>query len=64
MKEFLVGLLVLALTAVFSFVGILLLPLLLLLGLFLRVVLGFFLILFAIWLIGKVTLLLLRSGKS
>lgn len=57
-KEFLVGLLVILLTAILLIVGTLLLPLLLLLGVFLRFVLGLFLILFAVWLIGKVTLLL------
>ena len=58
MKEFLVGLLVLLLTAVLFVIGTLLLPLLLLLGFFLRFALGLVLILFAVWLIGKVTLFL------
>jgi len=57
LKSFLVGLLVIGMMSVLSVVGILLLPLLLLLGLFLRWVLGFFLILFTIWLVGKATLL-------
>lgn len=66
MKEFLVGLLVIVMMAVLSVFGILLFPLLLLMGFFLRWVLGFFLILFAIWLVGKVTLLLIGAtgGKQ
>ena len=56
MKEFLVGLLVILLIAVLSLLGILLFPLLLLMGLFLRFFIGAILILFVIWLIGKVTL--------
>ena len=59
MKEFLVGLLVILMMAVLSVVGILLFPLLFVLGFFLRWILSFFLILAAIWLIGKVTLLLI-----
>lgn len=59
MKEFLVGLLVILMVAVLSGLGFLLIPLLLVMGFFLRWILGFFLILFAIWLIGKVTLLLI-----
>ena len=61
MKEFFAGLLVLMMMAVLSLVGILLLPLLLVLGIFLRVFLGFFLILLAIWLVGKATLLLIDA---
>ena len=57
MKSFLVGLLVLAVVGLLSVAGLFLLPLLLVLGFFLRFLLGFVLILFTIWLIGKVTLL-------
>ena len=60
MREFFVGLLVLALMAILSVAGVLLIPFLLVLGIFFRVVLGFFLILFAVWLVGKITLLLIE----
>lgn len=59
MKEFLVGLLVILMVVVLSGLGFLLIPLLLVMGFFLRWILGFFLILFAIWMIGKATLLLI-----
>ncbi len=64
MKEFLVGLLVLLLICVLSGLGFLLWPLLLLLGFFLRFILGLALILFAIWIVGKVTLLLIEALKK
>ena len=64
MKEFMVGLLVLLLIAVFCVLGAVLLPVLLLAGFFLRWVLGLFLILFSIWLIGKLTLLVLEYFKK
>lgn len=66
MKEFLVGLLVVTMTVILSGVGFLLIPLLLVMGFFLRWILGFFLILFAIWLVGKATLLLIGviGGKQ
>lgn len=61
MKEFFVGILVLMMMAVLSVAGILLLPFLLVLGIFLRVVLGFFLLLFTVWAVGKITLLLIHA---
>ncbi len=61
MKEFFVGVLVLMMMAVLLGLGILLLPFLLVLGIFLRIFLGFFLFLFAIWAVGKVTLLLIHA---
>ena len=64
MKEFLVGLLVIFMMAIFCVLGILLFPLLLLMGFFLRWILGFLLILFSIWVIGKVTLLLIDSIRK
>lgn len=64
MKEFLVGLLVLVLACVMLVVGVLLFPLLLLLGIFLRVIVGFLIVLVVIWLVGKLTLLFLRSFSS
>ena len=57
MKSFLVGLLVLVLVGLLSVAGVLLLPLLLVLGFFLRWLIAFALIIFTIWLIGKVTLI-------
>lgn len=59
MKEFLVGLLVIMMMGVLSVVGLLLFPLLLLLGFFLRWILGLILLLAGIWLVGKVTLYLI-----
>ena len=59
MKEFLVGVLVVIMAMVLSGIGILLFPLLLVLGVFLRLALGLIVLLLAIWLIGKVTLLLI-----
>jgi hypothetical protein len=56
MKAFLVGLAVLALMGIFSVASLLLFPVLIVLGIFFRILLGFFLILFAIWLTGKLTL--------
>jgi len=57
MKSFLVGLLVIVLMGLFSVFAVVLFPLLLVLGFFLRYLLGIALIVFAIWLIGKFTLL-------
>jgi hypothetical protein len=64
MREFLVGLLVIVMALVLSGVGILLLPLLLVLGLFLRLTIGLIVLLLAIWLIGKVTLFLIDVLKK
>lgn len=64
MKSFLVGLLVIMITAVLSVIGILLFPFLLILGFFLRWIVGIFLILFTIWLVGKMTLLLIDALRK
>lgn len=64
MREFLVGLLVIALIVILSGLGVLLIPTLLLLGFFLRWLIGLALILFSIWLIGKCTLLLIAYLKN
>lgn len=53
MRAFLVGLLFLIAVTILAGVGVLLFPVLLVLTLFLRVFIGFFLVLFAIWLLGK-----------
>ena len=64
MKEFLVGLLMLAMFGVLSLLGFLLVPLLLVLGLFLRLILSLVLILFTIWLIGKATVVSIEIMKN
>lgn len=64
MKAFLVGVLVIFLLGVLSIAGVLLLPLLLVLGVFFRFVLGIVLIIFTIWLIGKVVLVSLDYLKK
>ncbi|HOW59035.1 MAG TPA: hypothetical protein PLO78_04850 [Candidatus Omnitrophota bacterium] len=60
MKAFWVGLLVLVMVIVLSGIGILLLPLFLVLGIFLRLVVGLFVLIFVIWAVGQVTLLLIE----
>ena len=57
MKEFFMGLLVLVMMGVFSIVGVLLLPVFLLLGIFLKILIGFLFAILVIWSVGKVTLL-------
>ncbi len=64
MKEFLVGVLVVVMALVLSGIGVLLLPLLLVLGVFLRLAVGLIVLLLAIWLIGKVTLFLIDALKK
>ncbi len=63
MKELLVGLMVIVMVMVLSGIGVLLLPLLLVLGIFFRLALGLVILLLAIWLIGKVTLFLIDTLK-
>ena len=58
------GLLVILMMGVLSVFGILLFPLLLVMGFFLRWILGFILILVAIWLVGKITLVLFDYLKK
>ena len=64
MKELLVGLLVVVMALVLSGIGVLLLPLLLVLGVFLRMAVGLLVLFLAIWLIGKVTLFLIESLRK
>jgi len=64
MRELLVGLLVVVMALVLSGIGVLLLPLLLVLGIFLRLAIGLVVLLFAIWLIGKVTLSLIDALRK
>ncbi|OGW79936.1 MAG: hypothetical protein A3G33_05005 [Omnitrophica bacterium RIFCSPLOWO2_12_FULL_44_17] len=53
MKEFFVGLIFLVAVTILAGIGFLLLPLLLLLTFFLRILVAFLLLCFAIWLLGK-----------
>jgi hypothetical protein len=64
MREFLVGLLVIVMALVLSGIGVLLLPLLLVMGIFLRLAVGLVVLFFGIWLIGKVTLFLIDAIKK
>ncbi|MFH1269879.1 MAG: hypothetical protein ABIH75_02320 [Candidatus Omnitrophota bacterium] len=64
MKAFLVGLAFLAAAALLTGVGVLLFPLIIVLGLFLRVILGFLFIIFAIWLLGKFIIFIWDKLKS
>ncbi len=64
MKEFLVGLLVVAVALILMVAGTLLFPLLLLLGLFLRFLVGIFILLFVIWAVGKLTLLAIEHLRN
>ena len=64
MKEFFVGLLVIFMTVFLSIIGIFLFPLLIVMGFFLRWIVSLLLILIGIWLIGKLTLLIINAvGK-
>ena len=60
MREFLVGLLVIIMALVLSGIGVLLLPVLLVLGVFLRLAIGLIVLLLAVWLIGKATFFLIE----
>jgi len=53
MKALLVGMIFIMAVAVLSGIGVLLYPFLLVLSIVLRIALGFALIIFAIWLLGK-----------
>lgn len=64
MKALLVGLLVVVFALLLSGIGILLMPLFLLLGIFLRVVVGFLVLVLVVWGIGKLTLLLIDWIKG
>ena len=64
MKEFLVGLLVIVMALVLTLIGFLLLPLLLVLGWFLRLAVGLIVLLLAVWLIGRATLFLIGGLKK
>lgn len=59
MLSFFVGLLVLILIGLFTAAGFFLFPLFLLLTLVFRIAIGFLLAVFVIWLIGKLTLMMI-----
>lgn len=56
MKEFFVGLLVILALLVLSIVGMFLFPFILVLSFFLRIVIYVGFVIFAVWLVGRVTL--------
>lgn len=64
MKEFFVGLIVLLLLGVFSVLGALLFPLIIVLSFFLKFILGALIFILMVWIIGKVTLLAVESIKN
>jgi len=53
MREFLVGLVFLIAAFALMGIGVLLFPLVIVLGLFLRIIFAFLFIIFAVWLLGK-----------
>jgi hypothetical protein len=61
MKEFAVGLLFIIICAILVGLGYLFLPLLLVLGIILRIAVISFLIIFAVWFLGKVIILILEA---
>ncbi len=64
MKEFFVGLVVLVLLGILSVVGMLLLPVILVLGFFVRFIIGILVFIFVVWLVGKAVLLSLDYLKK
>ena len=64
MKEFMIGLLVILIAGVVTLFGALFFPLLLLLGFFLRFLIGLLVSIFVIWLIGKTTLLAIEYFRK
>ena len=63
MKAFLVGLVFLVAVLLLSGIGILLLPLLVVLGFFLRLIIGAVLIILAVWLLGKFIIFVWETVK-
>ena len=64
MKEFFVGLLVLAMLLVLTIIGAVLFPFIVVLGIVLQGLIYFALVLFSIWLVGWVTLKAIEQGKK
>jgi hypothetical protein len=63
MKAFLVGLLVILSVFLLAGLGVLLFPFLLVLGFAIRILILVFICLFAIWLVGKLVLILIEALK-
>ena len=59
-----IGLVVLVLIGIFSLLSVLLWPLLLVLGIFFRLLIGLFLAFFMVWLVGKLTLLMIEALRK
>jgi len=64
MKAFLMGLVFLILVAILAGLGILLYPFLFVLGIALQIVISVIFVIFAIWLLGKLIILVWESLKS
>ena len=64
MREFFIGLLVIVAVLLLAGLGVLLFPLLLVLGLALRVLILILIGLFAVWLVGKLTLMLIDAFRK
>jgi hypothetical protein len=64
MREFFIGLLVIIAVLLLAGLGVVLFPLLLVLGLALRVLILILIGLFAVWLVGKLTLMLIEAFKK
>ncbi len=64
MREFIVGLLVLLMLAVLSVLGFLLFPLFIVMGLFLKLIVGILILLLSVWVIGKVTLVSIEALRK
>lgn len=64
MKEFLVGLSVLIILLLLSVAGAFLLPFIVVLGVFLKWLISLALLILAIWLVGKVTLMAIEYLKK
>ncbi|MBU4377178.1 MAG: hypothetical protein KKD29_06890 [Candidatus Omnitrophica bacterium] len=64
MKAFLIGIVFLILVAVLAGLGVLLFPLLLVMGIFLRILLYFAFVIFAVWLLGKLIIMAWEAIKG
>jgi len=64
MREFLVGLIFILAVFILGGIGFLLLPLFMLLGFILQVIFGVVLVFFAIWLLGKLIIILWEFLKK
>ena len=53
MKAFAIGLIFLVAVSILSGIGILLFPIIIVLGFFLKIILALFFVIFSIWLLGK-----------